>query len=108
IAEELIRSGVAQYPIVGVNLDLTYGGSGARILPSPEGTREPVTPGGPADDAGLLAGDVIVAVDNEAVDTYEEFVVTIRTHSPGDTVTLQVNRDGESLSIDVVLGSTEG
>ncbi|HVQ88015.1 MAG TPA: PDZ domain-containing protein, partial [Actinomycetes bacterium] len=108
IAEELIRTGVAHYPIVGVNLDIAYSGLGARILPAPSSSGEPVTPGGPADEAGLEPGDVIVAVDGEPVDTFEEFVVSIRTRSPGDTVTLDVKRDGESLSFDVVLGSTEG
>ena len=108
IAEELIRSGVARYPIVGVNLDVTYGGPGARILSAADGNRVPITPGGPAEDAGLEPGDVITAVDGETVDTYEEFVVAIRTREPGDHVTLEVERDGDVLSVDVTLGSTEG
>ncbi len=108
IAEELIRFGVARYPIVGVNLDVSYGGPGAQILPADDGNRVPITPGGPADDAGLEPGDIITAVDGDSVDTYEEFVVAIRTRAPGDTVTLQVERGGDELSIDVTLGSTEG
>ena len=108
IAEEIIATGVASYPIVGINLDVAFGGKGARVLPQAEGTRIPVTPGGPADDAGIAPGDVITAVDDEPVDTYEEFVVSIRTFQPGDTVTLTVQRGGQELEFDVTLGSTEG
>ena len=108
IAEEIISTGAARYPIVGVNLDVTYPGPGARILPATDGSRVPITPGGPADEAGIEAGDVIRAVDGDRVDTYEEFVVAIRTRAPGDTVTLDVERAGTTLRFDVTLGSTEG
>jgi putative serine protease PepD len=108
IAEEIIATGVARYPIVGVNLDVAYTGDGARILPNSQGNRVPLTPDGPAEAAGLQPGDVITAVDDDVVDTYEEFVVAIRTREPGDTVTLTVERDGDEFRVDVTLGSTEG
>lgn len=108
IAEEVIATGVAQYPIVGVNLDLAFAGTGARILDRAQGNRSPLTPGGPAERAGLQPADVITAVDGEPVDSYEEFVVSIRTFQPGDTVTLTVQRAGQELEFDVTLGSTQG
>ena len=108
IAEQLIATGVANYPLVGVNLDITYNGQGARILPFTEGDRVPITPGGPADDAGLQAGDVVVAVDGDPVANLDEFVVAVRVRLPGDVITLTVERDGERQDFDVVLGSTEG
>ena len=108
IAEELVETGTAVYPIVGVNLDLRYGGDGARILPERSGAGSPVLPGGPADDAGLLPGDVVTEIDGQAVTGYEEFVVEIRARQPGDTVTLTVQRDGREFTVDVVLDSTEG
>jgi putative serine protease PepD len=108
IAEELIADGTAEYPIVGVNLDLTYPGPGARILPAPVDGREPLVAGGPAALAGLQPGDVIVAVDGRPVATYEEFVVAIRTFLPGDEVTLSVRRDGDTRDFTVTLQASEG
>jgi putative serine protease PepD len=108
IAEELVETGTAVYPIVGVNLDLQYGGTGARILPEGAGGGTPVLPGGPADDAGLRPGDVVTEIDGQTVEGYEEFVVEIRARQPGDTVTLTVQRGGREFTVDVVLDSTEG
>ncbi len=108
IAEELIADGTAEYPIVGVNLDLTYPGPGARILPAPVDGREPLVAGGPAALAGLRPGDVIVEVDGQPVATYEEFVVAIRTFLPGDEVTLSVRRDGDTRDFTVTLQASEG
>ncbi|HVQ18071.1 MAG TPA: PDZ domain-containing protein, partial [Actinomycetes bacterium] len=96
------------YPIIGVNIDVAFAGPGARILSDTRGNREPITPGGPADRAGVQPGDVIVEVDGEPVLTYEEFVVALRSRAPGDVVTLSIKRGTESLSVDVTLGSTTG
>jgi putative serine protease PepD len=108
IAEELVETGTAVYPIVGVNLDLQFAGPGARILPEQAGGSSPVVPGGPAADAGLEPGDVVTEIDGQTVAGYEEFVVEIRSRQPGDTVTLTVQRDGREFEVDVVLDSTEG
>ena len=107
IADEIIRTGGAETPIVGVNLDLSYPGPGARILPQAVNGREPLLPGGPAEKAGLQPGDVITAVDGQPVATYEEFVVAIRSHAPGDQVTLTVKRDGQTQQVAVTLGASE-
>jgi len=107
IVQQLIRDGEAEYPIIGVNLDLTYPGPGARVqedsLPG-----DAVTPDGPADDAGITAGDLIVAVDGDRVNTPEDFVVQIRTRLPGDVVELTVVRGDERLKLPVTLGATVG
>jgi putative serine protease PepD len=108
IAEELVKTGTAVYPIVGVNLDLQFAGPGARILPEQVGGSSPVVPGGPAADAGLEPGDVVTEIDGQTVAGYEEFVVEIRSRQPGDTVTLTVQRDGREFEVDVVLDATEG
>ena len=107
IAEQLISEGEAEYPVVGVVLDLTYRGQGARVQ-STSGARAPVTPGGPADLAGLEPGDVITEVDGKAVGTFEEFVVLIRSLTPGDEVDLTVRRDGDVFATTVTLGATVG
>lgn len=61
----------------------------------------------PASAAGLEVGDVITAVDGEAVSSPEALVETIGGYAPGETVTLAVTRGDEELSIDVTLAARE-
>ena len=55
-----------------------------------------VTPGGPANRAGIQAGDRVVAVDQLPIRTWPELVETVRA-SPGREITLVVERDGRRL-----------
>jgi putative serine protease PepD len=107
VLQQLIGDGEAQYPVVGVLLDLTYRGVGARIQDE-SAPGQAVTPGGPAERAGLQPGDRVVAVDGQTVATPEEFVVVIRSNRPGETVTLTVVRDGQRLTVPVTLGGARG
>ena len=65
-----------------------------------------VEEGGPAAQAGVQVGDVITALNGDAVTTQQELTSLKSRYQPGDTVTLTVDRDGESLELDVVLGTT--
>ncbi len=107
VAEQLIETGQAEYPVIGVLLDLTYPGPGAKIQ-GPGAPGEAVTPGGAADRAGVEPGDRILAVDGEPVETYEELVVLIRSLRPGDEIELQVRRGDNILTLDLTLGATVG
>lgn len=62
-----------------------------------------VVPGSPADEAGLSSGDVIVAIDGTDITTFEELSEAIQSYSPGDTVTLTIESDGESSDVTVTL-----
>ena len=64
-----------------------------------------VSPGTGADDAGIQAGDVIVAVDGEPVDASDEVRDAIRSHRAGDEITVTVVRAGEELELGATLGS---
>ncbi len=97
-AEQLIRTGTASYPIIGASLDPTYTGSGVRIAP------DGVTAGGPADQVGLRAGDVIVEFDGQPVAGPDELIVAIRARVPGDEVTLTVDRGGSEETLQITLG----
>jgi putative serine protease PepD len=107
--EQIIDTGEAQFPIIGASLDGGYTGEGAQIATrtSGDGT-PPILPGGPADEAGLEAGDVILALDGEPVEGSSELIVAIRSRQPGDTITLTVRRDGIERDYKVTLGATEG
>jgi putative serine protease PepD len=94
-AEQIIKTGEAQYPIIGAILDGSYEGEGARIIErSPDG-KPSVTPNGPAAKAGLRPGDVIVGLDGQPVADSNELIVTIRSKVPGQTVELVYKRGGE-------------
>ena len=62
---------------------------------------------GPADKAGLQVGDVVTAIDGQPVTTAEELIVAVRTHRPGDQVTLTYERGGQQSTAEVTLGSRE-
>jgi putative serine protease PepD len=73
---------------------------------NPNGAQvESVTPGGPADKAGLQKGDVIKAVDGRAIKDPTELSSAIETKKPGDTVTLRIERNGLTQDLDVKLGT---
>ncbi len=76
------------------------------VLISKSGNGLPaVLPGSPAEAAGLAEGDIVVAVDGDAVDAEHDLSTRVLPHVPGDTVKLSVVRDGRSLEIDVTLGT---
>lgn len=104
-AEEIIRTGKSTKPVIGVTLDTSYNGRGAKIASNVISGRVPITPGGPADKAGLKAGDVVLAVNGRTVNNGDELIVAIRAAQPGDTVTFKVQRGGSTSDIQVVLGS---
>jgi len=93
-AQQLIRTGHAVHPIIGVLLDSGYTGEGVLVLGQTTDGSDPVTPGGPADLAGIRAGDVITRFNGRPVTAPDELIVAIRAQEPGDTVTLTIRRDG--------------
>ncbi|WP_405670742.1 trypsin-like peptidase domain-containing protein [Streptomyces sp. NBC_01530] len=108
VAEELINTGKAAHPVIGVTLDMDYTGDGARVGAKAQGGGPAVNAGGPGDKAGIKAGDVITAVDGRRVHSGEELIVRTRAHRPGDRLELTVLRDGKEKRISLVLGSSDG
>jgi putative serine protease PepD len=81
---------------LGVGLDERRdGGQGTIITDVQDGT--------PAADAGLLVGDIVIAVDDTTVDGGPGLVAAIRDREPGDEVDITVLRDGERRTFTVVL-----
>ena len=62
-----------------------------------------VTPGSPADRAGLRSGDVVIAADGSPVDGQPAFVAAIRDKSPGDSIDIEVLRNGQRLTLTATL-----
>ncbi|MGX1976965.1 trypsin-like peptidase domain-containing protein [Streptomyces kronopolitis] len=106
VAEELINTGRATHPVIGVTLEMEYAGDGARVSAQSKDGKRPVAPDGPAEKAGIKAGDVITAVDGAPVHSGQELIVKIRSHRPGDTLALTVQRGGKERSVRLSLGSS--
>jgi putative serine protease PepD len=102
VAQQIIAGKTVKHAYLGVSLDPRSQG-GATISAS-QGNPG-VTPGGPAANAGLQVGDKITAINGKQVSTTDQFITTIDTYSPGDTVTLTVDRGGQTKSIKVTLGT---
>jgi len=100
IADLLIAEGKATYPVIGADVDSTGATNGVRL--------SKVESGGPADRAGLNSGDLVTRINRQPVDTVEELIVAIRTHRPGEVVTLDYRRGGRSTTARVTLGGREG
>ncbi len=98
-AVQLIRRGVAVYPIVGAKV--AAGDDRGAVISA-------VSAGGPAESAGLQTEDVIVGIDDEPVTDGIELIVAIRSRAPGDTIRLRYRRGGDTRSTTVVLGRAEG
>jgi S1-C subfamily serine protease len=65
-----------------------------------------VVGGGPADQAGIKAGDVITAVGSTTVKNAAGLAAAVRAHEPGDLVAVTITRDGQSSTVNVRLGNT--
>jgi putative serine protease PepD len=63
-----------------------------------------VRPGGPAARGGLQTGDVIVGINGRRVNDPADVSAGIQGQAPGDVVTVQVQRDGQPVTLDVELG----
>ncbi|MER6253965.1 trypsin-like peptidase domain-containing protein [Streptomyces sp. NPDC001584] len=108
VAEEIIRTGRATHPVIGVTLDMDYSGDGARVGDKGEDGKPSVVADGPGARAGIRAGDVITKVDGQRVRGGDELIIKIRAHRPGDPLTLTVLRAGRESTLKVVLGSANG
>ena len=121
IVPVLIRDGKYEYPYLGISSssDLTLNAIEALGLTTYTGAYVlDITAGGPADLAGVKAGDtpsrltglnaggdLIIAFDGKPVNTFDELLSYLITRkSPGDTVVLTVLRDGEELDLTITLG----
>ena len=109
IAQQIIEGKTPTHAQLGVSLSTVnsqnakrYGlkvDSGAYIAA--------VSAGSGAADAGLEEGDIVTKFDGNAVDSASDLMLDVRSKNPGDTVTLEVNRNGETKQLQVTLGSDE-
>jgi S1-C subfamily serine protease len=124
VAPGLIANGKYDYPFLGIS-SLPSGNMSLQVIEA-LGLKSftgayvtDVSPGGPAEKAGIIAGstptnlpnlfgggDLIVAIDGREVHAFDEMLSYLITNKgPGDSVVLQVLRGEEKVDVTVVLGS---
>ncbi len=64
-----------------------------------------VTPGSPAENAGIRPGDVVTKLDGKDIASSDDLVAAVRGHKPGDAVEVTVDRQGQRRTVKVELGS---
>ena len=105
VADDIIATGSAVHVWLGIegrdmdnaSAERSEVGGGAVVVS--------VVEGGPADDAGLLADDIIVGVAGEQVASMSALVIMLRTRNPGESVDIDVVRDGIRTTMQVELGT---
>jgi len=124
--DDLRDDGTAEYAYIGVKSQALYPQLAEQLgIDAPTGSLiSSVVPDGPADQAGLqgraegedstiefqgreirVGGDVITAVEGEDLVTENDLSRLISQFSPGESIKLQIIRDGEAMDVDVELGS---
>jgi S1-C subfamily serine protease len=117
IVPQLIQHGRVARPKIGVELSDRL----SQIICSELGVQGVlilgVQPNSPAAQAGLrgtrqtqggvIPGDIIQKVGDTPVTNSEQFYAALENYKPGDTVTLQIYRDGDTLHVPVHLGPSE-
>ncbi|WP_407640266.1 S1C family serine protease [Actinacidiphila rubida] len=104
VADQLIRTGVPVYPVIGVSLNSQYDGDGAQIASGSDA----IVSGGPGEKAGLKPGDIITKFDDTIIDSGQTLIGEIWQHQPGDKATLTYTRDGSTHTTTLTLGSRKG
>ncbi|MET8869245.1 trypsin-like peptidase domain-containing protein [Nonomuraea sp. NPDC004580] len=96
VSEQLISSGKVTHAWLGVSVtDATGDVPGALV--------RQVSPGSPAEKAGLRQGDLITKIGDKTVDGGDTVVGQVRGFKPGQEVKITYMRDGESHEVDVTL-----
>jgi putative serine protease PepD len=100
-AEAIVQGKQVETGYLGVTTSLTTGGQDGALV-------QEVASGSPADRAGLRAGDLVVAIDGQAIQEFSELAARIRAHKPGDKVTLKIIRNGNETTVSATLTQRPG
>ncbi len=105
VTQELIKSGKVVRGYIGVQIQTVDETMAKGLgLDKAKGVLvQSVQKGGGGDEAGLIAGDVILSVDGKEVNASNELQIIINSKRPGDVAKLNVFRDGKTIEKDVTL-----
>ena len=98
IAQQLVETGRARHPMIGIGLSPVPSPKPGAAIPSGAVIRS-VQPGGPAARAGLREEDVIVAIDGRPMADPAAVVSAIERRGIGDALTVTVRRGASTLDV---------
>ncbi len=108
VYEQLRENGQVDRGLLGISQFEAVRPAVARELGIPESEGgvlvNNVSPGGPVAEGGMQTGDVIVRIGDYDVNNEADLAVALIRHSAGETVDIDVYRDGEKLTLTVTLG----
>ena len=107
VAEELLQNGyVTGRPYLGISyLAVTDAQTAQQLGVNSYGVYiMEVVKGGPAEQAGLKAGDRIVSIDGTEIASKDDLGTLMQKHAAGDTLSITVARDGQMQTVSVTLG----
>ncbi len=102
IVNQLVATGRATHPMIGVGLDEVRAGSGSGV--SQGAVVVSVQPNGPAARGGLRTGDVIVAAQGAVVKDPSQVINAVERAGVGGTLNLTVNRQGAMVNLRLIPG----
>jgi 2-alkenal reductase len=114
VSDQLIQTGKIEHPYLGITYSMIDADIAAQEnLPVQNGAligasrpnQPAVLPGTPAAQAGLKDGDIITSVGGTKLDSNTSLRGALMQHKPGDTITLELLRDGATLTLDVTLAA---
>jgi len=97
IADNIIAGRSVKHSYVGVELSSASSSGGAPV--------QTVQPGSPAQSVGLQPGDVVTAINGKSIASTQQFIETVDNFSPGQKITLTVNRNGQTKTVPLTLGT---
>ena len=103
IVTSIIEKGYISRPYIGVSVSNVSEESQSYGMPKGAAIRA-VEQGGPAEQAGLQANDIVTALNGEAVTSYEDFAKRVAASEIGAELKLTVYRRGETLELTVTVG----
>lgn len=110
VAKQIRTNGKVSHPVIGISgVSLADYSSyqlqryGVRVSVDTGIYVSKLTSNGPAQKAGIEAGDVIVKVEGKEITTYKSFLTELYSHQAGDKIKVTVNRNGTEKTFDVTL-----
>lgn len=110
VAKQIRTNGKVSHPVIGISgVSLADYSSyqlqryGVKVSVDTGIYVSKLTSNGPAQKAGLEAGDVIVKVEDKEITTYKSFLTELYSHQAGDKTKVTVNRNGTEKTFDVTL-----